>query len=205
MSACPPDSRRRGLLRAGLTGLLLLALAACGPAAVRFHNTDITGASYARDFRLTDASGQVRTLADFRGKVVSVFFGYTSCPDVCPTTLAEMREVKAALGADGERLQVLFVTVDPERDSAQMLGRYVAAFDPAFIGLGGTPAEIAAVAHDFRIVYEKVPGKEPGSYTMNHTAGSYVFDPQGHVRLFVRHGQGVQPIVDDLRLLLEGR
>jgi protein SCO1/2 len=200
--SCLPEARRRELL---LAALGIAGLSACGPQQARFHNTDITGASYARDFRLTDSAGQMRSLADFRGKVVSLFFGYTSCPDVCPTTLAEMREVKAALGADGERLQVVFVTVDPERDTGEVLGRYVSAFDPGFVGLGGTPADIAAMAREFRIVYEKVPGKEPGSYTLNHTAGSYVFDPQGRLRLFLRHGQGTQPIVEDIRLLLAGR
>ena len=192
---------RRSLIAFGLA----LVLAACSPDRVAFRNTDITGASYASDFSLTDAAGKARTLADFRGKVVSVFFGYTSCPDVCPTTLAEMRELKTALGADGDRLQVVFITVDPERDSAQVLGPYAAAFDPSFVALRGSPAEIAATAKAFKVVYEKVPGSTPDRYTMNHTAGSYVFDPQGRVRLFVRHGQGLEALIGDIRQLLAGR
>ena len=182
--------------------LIAVILAACDPDAPRFNNVDITGASYAREFRLTDANGKPRSLADFRGRVVVVFFGYTQCPDVCPTTLSDMAEVKKRLGADGDKLQVIFVTLDPDRDTRQVLAQYVPAFDPTFIALSGTRDETAAVAKDFKVFYQKVPGKTETSYTLDHTAGSYVFDREGKVRLFLRHAGAVDPIVEDLRKLL---
>ncbi len=186
----------------------LLALAACGDKAAdqarapQFANTDVTGLGYARDFALTDHHGQPRTLADFRGKAVVVFFGYTQCPDVCPTTMAEMAAVMQQLGPLADRVQVLFVTLDPERDTQELLSKYVPAFDSRFLGLYGDQEATEKVAKEFKVFYQKVPGKEPGSYTLDHTAGSYVFDPQGRIRLFVRHGQGPEPIAHDLKLLL---
>jgi len=189
--------------------LALAALAGCGDkaaepgaAAPKFSNTDVTGLDYAHDFALTDHNGQPRTLADFRGKAVVMFFGYTQCPDVCPTTMAEMAAVMQQLGPLADRVQVLFVTLDPERDTQQLLARYVPAFDARFLGLYGDQAATEKVAKDFKVFYQKVPGKDAGSYTLDHTAGSYVFDPQGNIRLFVRHGQGPEPIVHDLKLLL---
>lgn len=168
-----------------------------------FKNTDITGIDYARDFALADHSGRARSLADFKGKAVVMFFGYTQCPDVCPTTMAEMAGVMQQLGPLADKVQVLFVTLDPERDTAALLSKYVPAFDPRFLGLVGDQAATEKVAKEFRVFFQKVPGKEPGSYTLDHSAGSYVFDPQGRVRLFVRHGQGPEPIVHDLKLLLQ--
>jgi protein SCO1/2 len=182
--------------------LLTFALAACDPDKPRFNSVDITGANYARDFRLTDFNGKPRALADFRGKVVVVFFGYTQCPDVCPTTLTDMAEVKKRLGPDGDKLQVIFVTLDPDRDTPQVLSQYVPAFDPAFIGLYGTRDETAAVAKEFKVFYQKVPGKTATSYTLDHTAGSYVFDREGRLRLFLRHAGAVDPIVEDLGKLV---
>ena len=185
--------------------LVLLAFAGllgCDDGSPRFNNVDITGANYARDFRLPDHTGAVRTLADFRGKVVVVFFGYTQCPDVCPTTMTDMAEVKRRLGADGDKVQVIFVTLDPDRDTRQVLAEYVPGFDPGFVGLVGTREETAAIAKDFKVFYQKVPGKTETSYTMDHTAGSYVFDREGRVRLFLRHAGGVDPIVADLKQLL---
>jgi protein SCO1/2 len=182
--------------------LFAILLAACDSDKPRFNNVDVTGANYARDFRLTDFNGKPRSLADFRGKVVLVFFGYTQCPDVCPTTLSDMAEVKKRLGADGDKLQVIFVTLDPGRDTPQVLAQYVPAFDPAFIGLYGTRDETAAVAKDFKVFYQKVPGKTETSYTLDHTAGSYVFDREGRLRLFVRHAGAVDPIVEDLKKLV---
>jgi protein SCO1/2 len=182
--------------------LFAILLAACDSDKPRFNNVDVTGANYARDFRLTDFNGKPRSLADFRGKVVLVFFGYTQCPDVCPTTLSDMAEVKKRLGADGDKLQVIFVTLDPDRDTPQVLAQYVPAFDPAFIGLYGTRDETAAVAKDFKVFYQKVPGKTETSYTLDHTAGSYVFDREGRLRLFVRHAGAVDPIVEDLKKLV---
>lgn len=180
---------------------LLLGLSACGEKPA-FVNSDITGLDFAKDFALTDHTGKARTLADFKGKAVLVFFGYTQCPDVCPTTMAEMAAVMQQLGPQSDKLQVLFITVDPERDTQALLSKYVPAFDPRFLGLNGDAAATAKVAKDFKVFYQKVPGKDPGTYTMDHTAGSYVFDPQGRVRLFVRHGQGAAPIVHDIKMLL---
>lgn len=183
---------------------MAVAIAGCDSSAPKFNNADITGADYARDFALTDHNGKSRTLADFRGKVVTVFFGYTHCPDVCPTTLSEMKLVLKELGADAGRVQVLFVTVDPERDTPEVLRQYVPSFDPGFLGLYGDAKITAEVARNFKVFYQKVPGAKPDTYTMDHTAGSYVFDPQGRLRLFVRHGN-LQPLVSDLRFLLQGK
>ncbi len=185
-----------------------VALFGCGDKGVQpkpqvFSNTDLTGLPYAKDFALNDHHGKPRTLADFKGRAVVVFFGYTQCPDVCPTTMAEMSAVMQALGPQADKVQVLFVTVDPERDTPELLSKYVPAFDARFLGMYGDAAATATVAKDFKIFYLKQPGKTPGSYTMDHTAGSYVFDPQGRIRLFIRHGQGAEPIVHDLKLLLE--
>jgi protein SCO1/2 len=167
-----------------------------------FTGVDITGADY--QFALPDVNGRTRTNADFKGKVTVVFFGYTQCPDVCPTTMAEMAQVKKALGPDGERVQGVFVTIDPERDTPEILKTYVGAFDPGFVALRGTPEQTAAVAKSFKVFYAKSPGKTPGSYTMDHTAGSYVFDTQGRVRLFQRYGAGgAEALATDIRTLLK--
>ncbi|WP_414691771.1 SCO family protein [Noviherbaspirillum sp.] len=167
-----------------------------------FKNTDVTGLDYAKGFSIKDHNGQLRTLESFKGKAVVVFFGYTQCPDVCPTTMSEMANVMQQLGPLADRVQVLFVTVDPERDTPELLSKYVPAFDSRFLGLVGDKAETEKIAKDFKVFFQKVPGKEAGSYTMDHTAGSYVFDPEGRIRLFVRHGQGAEPIAHDLKLLL---
>lgn len=188
-----------------LVAVMAFLLAGCSKQAdVAFKNTDITGLDYAKDFALTDHNGKPRTLADFRGKAVVVFFGYTQCPDVCPTTMAEMAEVMKQLGPLADRVQVLFITVDPERDTQELLSQYVPAFDQRFLGLVGDKAAVEKVGRDFKVFFQKVPGKQQGSYTMDHTSGSYVFDPQGRVRLFVRHGQGPEPIAHDLKILLSG-
>jgi len=176
-------------------------LAGCSGSGSSFNSTDITGADYGKDFTLTDHTGKARALADFRGKVVVMFFGYTRCPDVCPITLAELKAVRDQLGNDGERVQVLFVTVDPERDTRQLLANYVPAFDPSFLGLYGDAAATAKVAKDFRVFYQKSPGKTPDGYTVDHTAGSYVFDPHGRLRLFARHGDAGK-LTADIRMLL---
>ena len=202
-------SRRSLLLgAAALSTVMLTGLAACDGkapgAAARpsFKGVDITGAEYARSLALTDADGQARTLADYKGKVVLVFFGYTQCPDVCPTTMAELAEIKRQLGADGARVQGIFVTVDPERDTAALLKAYMANFGPDMVGLRGTPDDIKAAAKEFKVFFSKVPGKTATSYTVDHTAGSYVFDAQGKVRLFTRYGSGTQALIDDLKILL---
>jgi protein SCO1/2 len=184
---------------------MVLALAGCDKLATKppsFQNTDLTGLDYAKGFELTDHTGKKRTLADFRGKVVVLFFGYTQCPDVCPTTMIEMANVLKELGPKADQVQVLFVTLDPERDTPELLAHYVPAFDKRFIGLSGDAAATAKVAKEFKVFYAKQPGAEPGSYSMDHTAGSYVFDRDGNIRLFLRHGQGTAPIVHDLKQLL---
>ncbi len=180
-------------------------LTACQPDKPQFKAIDITGADYAQGFQLTDFNGQPRSLADFKGKVAVVFFGYTQCPDVCPTTMGEMVQVKQLLGADGDRLQVLFVSVDPERDTPEVLKAYMASFDPGFLGLyAASPDALAALAKDFKVYYKRVDGKTPTSYTMDHTAASYVYDAQGRLRLFSRYGSRAQALADDIKLLLKG-
>ena len=189
---------------AALLAMLACAawMSACSPAKPQFENTDITGADFARDFQLFDAAGRPHALADYKGRAVVIFFGYTQCPDVCPTTMADLRTVMQALGPDAERVQVLFVTLDPERDTPALLAQYVPAFDPRFVGLHGDEAATARTAKEFKIFYQRNPGPTPTSYTLDHSAGSYVFDPAGHVRLFVRQGQPAASITHDLKLLL---
>jgi len=178
-------------------------LAACAPGGPKFQSSDVTGAAFGRDFRLNDATGIPRTLADYRGKAVVIFFGYTQCPDFCPTTLAQLAEAMKKLGPDADRVQVLFVTVDPERDTPELLSKYVPAFDPRFIGLYGDAAATERTAKEFKIVYQKQPGPTPGAYTMDHSAGTYIFDPQGRLRLYVSYGQGPEVFAHDLRELLK--
>ena len=191
-------------LRICFLAILCVVLTACSPKP-EFKNIDITGSTaFGKDFSLLDPDGKVRTLADFKGKVVVMFFGYTQCPDVCPTTLTEMQQVMTLLGPQSDKVQVLFVTVDPERDTAEILKQYVPAFDPRFLGL--RPADEAAlekVTRDFKIYYKKVPGTKPGSYTMDHTAGSYAFDPDGRLRLYIKHAQGPETLAHDLKELLK--
>ena len=163
----------------------------------------MTGAEYARDLPLTDHNGQPRHLREFAGKVVVVFFGYTQCPDVCPTSMSELAEVKHALGDQGGKLQGIFVTVDPERDTPEVLKAYMANFDPSFLALTGTPEQLAAVAKDFKIYYKRVEGQTPTSYTMDHSAGSYVYDPAGRLRVYHRYGSGAQALASDVRALLQ--
>jgi len=177
-------------------------LTACSKGKPEFRGVDISEVDYARDIQLPDHNGQQRSLKDFKGKVVVVFFGYTQCPDVCPTSMQEMAEVKRMLGKDGDRLQSIFVTVDPERDTAEMLKAYMGNFDPSFLALRGTPEQTAAVAKDFKIYYKKVDGKTPTSYTMDHSAASYVYDTKGNLRLYTRYGSGAQVLASDIRLLL---
>ena len=187
-----------------LVSAFALAAAGCMESKPQFKGVDLTGADYAKDLRLTDHNGQPRSLQDFRGKVAVVFFGFTQCPDVCPTTLAELAEAKKLLGADGDKLQGIFVTVDPERDTPEVLKAYMANFDPSFVALRGTPEQLAATAKDFKLYYKKVEGKTAGAYTMDHGAASYVYDPQGRLRLYTRYGSGAQAMADDIRLLLNG-
>ncbi|MEO8675827.1 MAG: SCO family protein [Casimicrobiaceae bacterium] len=192
----------RGLARAIVLLLAALAAVACGPEAPKFMASDVTGTSFGHDFRLIDHNGTPRTLADYRGKAVVVFFGYTQCPDFCPTTLAELAEAMKRLGADAERVQVLFVTVDPERDTPALLKNYVPAFDPRFVGLYGDADATARTAKEFKVIYQKRPGQTPGTYTMDHSAGTFIFDPNGKLRVYVGYGQGADVFAHDIKELL---
>lgn len=184
-----------------LIGLSCFGLAACeqGP---HFNTTVVSGATYGPALRLPDHDGQLRTLADFQGKVVAIFFGYTNCPDVCPTSLAMLQDVQRQLGPDGEHVQVLFVTVDPLRDTAERLKMYMNAFDPRFLGLVGSEAEVAVVAKAFKVIYEKHGDIASGRYSVDHTAGCFIFDRQGRARLFARHGETASRVAADIKLLL---
>ncbi len=202
------DLNRRSLLLTAATALVASSLlSACDKAGqagvpkLNFNAVDITGAEYARKLSLKDVDGRQRDLAEFKGKVIFVFFGFTQCPDVCPTTMAELAEVRRRLGADGERVQGVFISIDPARDTPQVLKAYLQAMDPSFVGLTGSNEQIEAAAREFKVFYQKVPTSE-GNYTMDHTAGAYVFDPEGHVRLFVRYGMGVDKVTADLKQLL---
>ena len=179
-----------------------LLVAACEAGGPQFKSTDITGVDYGRALELTDHHGKTRRLEDFRGKAVVMFFGFTHCPDVCPTTLADMAQAMRQLGADADRVQVLFVTVDPERDTQEALARYVTAFDPRFLGLRGDLEATRTVAKEFKVYFGKRPGAAPGVYTVDHSAQTYVLDPQGRLRLFVRHGRVAEDLAPDLRVLL---
>lgn len=209
MNASPTSPGKRnaikliagGALWTGAAGLFGL-MSGCADNKPQFTSIDITGADYAKDFALADHNGQVRSIKDFAGKVVVVFFGFTQCPDVCPTSMAELAEIKKMLGADGERLQGLFVSLDPERDTPEVLKAYMANFDPGFVALRGTPEQTAAVAKDFKVYFKKVEGKTPSSYTLDHSAASFVYDPQGRLRLYTRYGSGPQALAGDLKLLL---
>lgn len=198
---------RRNVLHSLMLGATTVTaaslLAGCKPEALSFEGVDITGAAYGKDFPLPDAHGKQRSVQEFAGKVVVVFFGYTQCPDVCPTTLQELVEAKAALGAQADRLQGVFVSVDPERDTPEVLQAYAQAFDPQMVALTGSPEQVAAVARDFKVFYKKVEGKQPGSYTVDHSAGLYVYDPKGQLRVYHRYGQGAQALAKDAKALLD--
>lgn len=198
--------RRTLVLAACAASIATLAgcdqLAALGGKKPTFHAVDITGADYGAGLALTDTDGKPRTLADFKGKVVIVFFGYTQCPDVCPTTMAELAAVKKQLGAAGERVQGVFISVDPARDTPEVLKSYVGAFDPSFVALRGTEEQTAAAAKSFKVFFQQVPGKESGRYTIDHSTGAYVIDADGRVRLFVRYNQPIEAWTSDLKQLL---
>ena len=196
------------LRRSILAPVLISLLAACSPgggSGASFVNTDITGASYGKDFRHTDHTGAARSLADYRGKVVTLFFGYVQCPDVCPTNLLNMVEVMKQLGPDADKVQVLFMTIDPERDTQALLAEYVPAFDPRFTGLHADLPTTQAVAKDFKVFYQKQGDVKGTAYTVDHSTGTYVFDPQGRLRLYVKHGEKPDLIAADIRKLIAGQ
>jgi len=194
--------RRARAIAFGATLVAALLVVACSGGGPKFKASDVTGTQFGRDFALVDHNGTPRTLADFRGKAVVVFFGYTQCPDVCPTTLSELAEAMRRLGPDAARVQVLFVTVDPERDTPELLKQYVPAFNPTFLGLTGDTAAIERTAKEFKIIYRKQPGTTAGDYTMDHSAGTFVYDPQGRLRVYVGYGQGPDVFAHDIRELL---
>ena len=198
--------RRRAIFALAWGASLSVAaswLSGCAPEKPQFKSIDLTGADYARDFSLLDQHGQLRTVKDFAGKVVVVFFGFTQCPDVCPASMTELAEVKRLLGTDGNRLQAIFITVDPDRDTPELLRAYMANFDPSFLALRPTPAELPQVAKNYKIYYKKVEGKTKSSYSMDHSAGSYIYDPQGRIRLYNRYGSGAALLASDIRILLK--
>jgi protein SCO1/2 len=188
--------------RAAAVALLALLAAACAPRGPAFDGSDVTGSSFGHDFQLTDPAGHTRTLADYRGKAVAVFFGYTQCPDVCPTTMAALAEAMRKLGPDADRVQVVFITVDPDRDTADLLGKYVPAFDPRFVGLRGDAAATERTAREFKVIYQKVPGNAPDRYTVDHSAGVFLYDPQGRLRVFEGNNASPDVFAHDLRALL---
>lgn len=186
-----------------LLSAFAVSVAACTQSKPQFKAIDLTGADYAKDFHLPDADGRMRSLADFKGKIVALFFGYTQCPDVCPTTMAELAEAKKLLGPDGGKLQVVFVSLDPERDTSQVLKGYMGNFDPSFVALRpATPQQLEAVAKDFKVYYKKVEGNTPTSYTMDHSAATYVYDTKGQLRLYARYGAGPEALASDFKQLL---
>lgn len=189
--------------RFSLAALCALLLAACDGAAPKFKSTDITGADYGKRLELTDHHGKLRRLEDFRGKAVVIFFGFTRCPDVCPTTLADVAQAMRQLGPDADRVQVLLVTVDPERDTQEALAKYVPAFDPRFLGLRGDLEATRQAAREFKVYFEKRPGRTPQDYSIDHSAQSYVLDPEGRLRLFVRQDRIAADLAADLRVLLQ--
>ncbi len=189
----------KGLITTGFAATFV----ACSESKPTFSAIDITGANYAQDFNLTDHNGQPKSLKDFAGKAVVLFFGYTQCPDVCPTSMLELVEVKKVLGADGARVQGLFVTIDPERDTPEVLKAYMGNFDPTFLALHTTPDKLTVLAKDFKVYYKKTPGPTATSYSMDHSAGSYVYDPQGKLRLYSRYGSGAATLAADLKTLLK--
>ncbi len=191
------------LRRLLLSSMAVLALASCSPDKPKFNGIDVTGADYAKGFTLTDQNDQTRSLSDFKGKVVVLFFGYTQCPDVCPTSMAELAEVKRLLGTDGDKLQGVFVTVDPARDTTELLKAYMTNFDPTFVAFVPTADELPVVAKQFKIYYKKVDGPTPTSYTMDHSAGSYVYDTQGNLRLYSRYGSDAKVLAQDIQTLLK--
>ncbi len=200
-----PNNRRDAIKKLAAPALLIGAsglFAACTEGKPQFAAIDITGADYAQGLTATDHNGQTRTLKDFVGKVVVLFFGFAQCPDVCPTALTELAQVKTVLGKDGDKLQGLFFTVDPERDTAAVLKAYMANFDPSFLALRVEPDQLAVLAKNYKVYYKKVDGKTPTSYTMDHSAGSFVYDTQGRIRLYTRSGSGAQALASDIKLLL---
>lgn len=192
------------LIKAICLVVFLSFLSACKPAgeASKLVATDITGADFGQSFSLTDHTGKTRTLADFKGKVVALFFGYTHCPDVCPTTMHDLKQTMKLLGPRADEVQVLFVTLDPARDSQEVLAQFVPSFDKRFIGLRADEATILVTAATFKIYVKKVEAQGKGGYTLDHSAGMYVFDKLGKIRLYVDYGEKPADIANDIKQIL---
>lgn len=202
--------RRRFLSRLGagtVIGLSACWIVACNQVnsaqRLPFKALDVSGASYAQALSLPDTDGRIRSLTEFKGQVIFVFFGYVQCPDVCPTTMNDLAQAKLLLGSQGDRVQGIFVTLDPARDTAEVLRAYTQQFDPSLIALRGTAAQVAEAARSFKIVSEQIPGATPDTYTLNHTAAAYAFDPQGRVRLYIKYGTTPADMAHDFKLLLD--
>jgi len=193
---------RTWLAIAGAAAAFMLAGCQPAPQPPSFQATDITGAAFGRDFRLTDHNGRERTLADFRGKVVAVFFGYVHCPDVCPTTLSDFSLALQQLGPEADRVQVIFVTVDPQRDTPELLKQFVPAFNPGFLGMVTDEASLRLLAKEYKVVYQKTSVKAADDYLIDHSAGTYVYDPKGNLRLLMPYGSSPEAIAKDLKTLL---
>ncbi len=191
-------------LKVVVSSIFMVVLVACSPDKPQFKSIDLTGADYAKDFALPDQNGQARSVKDFAGKVVVVFFGFTQCPDVCPTSMVELAGIKKSLGADGSKLQAVFISVDPERDTPEILKAYMGNFDPTFLALRPSMEQLPALGKDFKIYYKKVEGRTATSYSMDHSAGNYIYDTQGRLRLYNRYGSGAEGLTHDIRLLLKG-
>lgn len=198
-------TRRQAFMALGSACIGGFALQGCSPAGPKFTSTDITGSTIGKSLHLTDHNGQTRALGDFIGKTVVVFFGYTQCPDVCPTSMSTMADVKRLLGADGDRLQVLFITLDPERDTTALLKSYMQSFDASFLALRPTETELKGVVTDFKIYFKQVPGNTPSTYTVDHSAGKFVYDAQGRIRLFSAYGTAPEVIAADIKTLMGER
>jgi protein SCO1/2 len=195
-------SNGRRLMAAAVSLAFAAALAGCGEKQAEFLGSDISGTHLGKDMALQDTDGKPHTLSDYKGKVVVVFFGYTQCPDVCPTSMATLGEAMEQLGDDAGKVQVLMISVDPERDTPEILKAYVSAFNPDFVGLRGTPDELSATAKSFKAYYAKVAGTAPGQYAMDHAASFYLFDKDGEVRALINSNAPAADIVHDIRQLL---
>lgn len=203
-SFCLPRINRKLCTALLIAGVVVLAGGCKQPADQQelFKATDVAGANFARDFHLTDHNGQPRTMSDFKGRVVVLFFGYIHCPDICPNTLSELAAVMQRLGTDADKVQVLFVTLDPERDTPAVLAQFVPSFNSKFLGLYGIGTQTAETAKEYKLVVQKQPGKRKGSYTLDHSAGTYIYDTAGKLRLYANYGQGVEALVADIQVLL---
>lgn len=196
------SSKRRILLTASAAVTLSALLAACGKEEIIFQGSDISGTKLGRDLEMIDGNSQVRHLDDYKGKVVLVFFGFTQCPDVCPTAMAELSQTMELLGDDASKVQVLMISVDPARDTPEILSAYVSAFNPSFVGLTGSSEQLSKTAKSFKAYYAKSPGGSADQYGMDHASSFYLLDQQGEARVLISGNASAQDIAKDIKLLL---